>query len=317
MARAVARGKDSAGAKWHFLRCRLFAERVFRPALDNDRSAIYRHLMTSAITSPAAETDQVSESAHEIRGISSVRSVERAMEILTALSKAEGPMSITELARAVGLPYATVQRLLLVHEKSGFVQKDRHLYRLGPSVVTLAGAYLAGDSLVRASQPILDELAQFTNETVSLHVRQGADRIVVMWHPSVHPLGYVFQVGQRRPLLLGAAGYILSAEIPEEELLQLLAEYGELRLADGTVLSREEWAARLEGARQRGFAVSRSDSIVGSLTVAAPVRKPGHGAIAAVAVSAAEFRMTDEKIEDFARLVREAGQEISRVYMRM
>ena len=47
------------------------------------------------------------------------------------------------------------------------------------------------------------------------------------------------------------------------------------------------------------------------------MRKPGHGTVAAVAVSAAEFRMTDEKIEDFARLVRQAGQEISRMYMRM
>ena len=73
------------------------------------------------------------------RGISSVRSVERAMDILTTLSKADGPMSIAELARLVDLPYATVQRLLLVHERSGFVQRDRHMYRLGPAVVTLAG----------------------------------------------------------------------------------------------------------------------------------------------------------------------------------
>ena len=285
--------------------------------LDNYQGCIYRQHMMPIIIPPVAETDRVSDSAHGTRGISSVRSVERAMEILAALSKAEGPMSITELARAVGLPYATTQRLLLVHEKSGFVQSDRHLYRLGPAVVTLAGAYLAGDSLVRASQPILDELAQFTKETVSLHVRQGADRVVVMWRPSVHPLGYVFQVGQRRPLLLGAAGYVLSAEIPPEDLRHLLTKHGELRVADGTVLSQEEWLARLEGARQRGFAVSRSDSILGSVTVAAPVRKPGHGTIAAVAVSAAEFRITDEKIEDFARLVRQAGQEISRMYMRM
>lgn len=239
------------------------------------------------------------------------------MEILTTLSKAEGPMSITELARAVGLPYATAQRLLLVHERLGYVQKDRHLYRLGPGVMTLAGAYLAGDSLISATQPVLDELAKVSQETVSLHVRQGSDRVVVMWRPSVHPLGYVFQVGQRRPLLLGAAGFILSTEIPSGELDQLLVEYGELRLADGTVLSREQWRARLESARQRGYAVSRSDSILGSVTVAAPVHKPGHGVVAAVAISSAEFRMTDEKIEDFARLVRQAGQEISRMYIRM
>jgi DNA-binding IclR family transcriptional regulator len=250
------------------------------------------------------------------RGISSVRSVERAMGILTALSKADGPMSITELARAVDLPYATAQRLLLVHERSGFVQKDRHMYRLGPAVVTLAGAYLAGDSLVRAAQPVLDELAEYSGETVSLHVRQGSDRVVVMWRPSVHPLGYVFQVGQRRPLLVGAAGYVLSADIPPEELQQLLEAHGELRLADGSVLSPEQWHERLQQARQRGFAVSRGDSILGSVSVAAPVRRPGEGVIAAVTISAAEFRINDEKVANFALAVRQAAQEISRLYLR-
>lgn len=258
----------------------------------------------------------MSVTEHGIRGIGSVRSVERAMEILAALSKADGPMSITELARMVELPYATVQRLLLVHERLGFVQKDRHLYRLGPGVVTLAGAYLAGDSLVRVAQPVLDELAQFSKETVSLHVRQGSDRVVVMWRPSVHPLGYVFQVGQRRPLLLGAAGYILSAEIPPGELDRLLTEYGELRLADGTVLPHDAWMVRLEQARHRGFAVSWSDSIPGSVTVAAPVRKSGNEVIAAVAISAAQYRMTAEKVEEFALAVRQAAQEIARLHLR-
>ena len=256
----------------------------------------------------------VSESGS--RGISSVRSVERAMELLTALSKAEGPLSITELAREVELPYATVQRLLLVHERAGYVQKDRHLYRLGPAVVTLAGAYLTGDSLVRSAQPVLDELAAYSQETVSLHVRQGPDRVVVMWRPSVHPLGYMFQVGQRRPLLVGAAGYVLSADIPSEELNALFEAHGELRMADGTVLSREEWLARLDRARQQGFAVSWGDSILGAVSVAAPVRKPGNRAIAAVTISAAQFRVTDETIQNFSLAVRQAGQEIARMHLR-
>lgn len=252
----------------------------------------------------------------EPRGISSVRSVERAMEILVSLSRAEGPMSIAELSRAVGLPYATVQRLLLVHQRSGFVQKDRNLYRLGPGVVTLAGAYLSGDSLVRAAQPVLDELAQQTGETVSLHVRQGADRVVVMWRPSIHPLGYVFQVGQRRPLLLGAAGYVLCSGIPEDELARLMDEYGEARLADGAVLPRDEWLDRVQQARKKGFAVSWGDSIPGAVSVAAPVTRAGQGIVAAVLVSAAQFRMSESKVADLSLVLRQAGQEISRMYLR-
>lgn len=250
------------------------------------------------------------------RGISSVRSVERAMQILTALSKADGPMSITEIARVVELPYATAQRLLLVHERSGFVQKDRHLYRLGPGVVTLAGAYLVGDSLVRAAQSILDELAKYSEETVSLHVRQGSDRVVVMWRPSIHPLGYVFQVGQRRPLLVGAAGYVLSADIPPAELEDLLMAHGELRLADGTVLSREEWLVRLEQTRKQGFATSWGDSILGAVSVAAPVWKAGNRVVAAVTISGARFRMSEDKIANCALAVREAGQKITRMLLR-
>ncbi len=255
------------------------------------------------------------ESSPPSRGISSVRSVERAMELLIALSQVDGPISLTEVARTVGLPTATVQRLLLVHERLGFVQKKRNLYCLGPGVVTLAGAFLAGDSLVRAAPPILDELSKSSEETVSLHIRQGADRVVLLWRPSVHSLGYVFHVGERRPLLLGAAGYVLSASIPAEELQELLQRQGDLRLANGTVLPRAEWQARVEQVRQRGFGFSRGDSIPGSVTVAAPVLQGGKGVIAAVAISAAEVRMSDEKIENFALAVREAAQEIGRMYL--
>ncbi len=247
----------------------------------------------------------------------SVRSVERTLDLLIALERADLPQGLSELARATGIPKATAQRLLMVLERRGFVEKERLYYQLGPGVVPLAGAFLTGNSLARAALPMLEDLTFLFEETVSLQVRQGFDRVVVQRVQSRHSLGCILQIGQRLPLHLGASGRVLMAAMPEEELHQLLETLGEMRLADGTIFSREALLARLEEIRQRGFAVSWGEREPGVVSVAAPVSRPDRGTIAALALTGPVNRMTDEKIDRLSVEVRRAAYELARLYNRV
>lgn len=242
--------------------------------------------------------------------VQSVRSVERSFDLLAMLESAGHPMGVRELERATGIPRATVQRLLSVMERRDLVQSERGRYRLGPGLVTLAGAYLAGDSLTRVALPVLEQLALVSGETTTLSVRQGFDRVVVQRVESAHALRYTIRIGQRLPLHLGAAGLVLAAAMPEAELLQLLDRLGEMRLATGDLLTRDQLLAKLEEVRRRGFAVSVSERVEGVVSVAAPVARPGGGTIAAIAVSGPPSRMPREKIEHLCIEVRHAAQEI-------
>jgi IclR family transcriptional regulator, acetate operon repressor len=244
----------------------------------------------------------------------SVRSLERALDLLEALDRIGQPTGVRELGRTVGLASSTVQRLLSVLQRRGYVQNERGRYSLGAGVVSLARSFLAGSSLTRAAMPVLEELALLSGETSSLYVRQEFDRVVVQRVASPHPLRYSIEIGQRLPLHVGAAGLILAAAMPREQLAQLLDRLGEVRLATGEEMSRTDLVARLDRVRQQGLAISREERSLGVISVASPVPSPSRGVVAAVAVLGPPSRMDEEKVEYLAREVRRAGEEIGQRY---
>ncbi|HEX9014714.1 MAG TPA: IclR family transcriptional regulator [Chloroflexota bacterium] len=244
----------------------------------------------------------------------SVRSVERAFDLLSVLSRAGEPVGLSALARASCIPKATAQRLLGVLERLGLVQRERGGYLIGPAILPLAGAFLTADSLARAALPVLEELAHLSGETTSLQVRQGFDRVVIQRVQSPHSLSYTLRVGRRLPLHLGACSQILAGAMPEDELNQLLERVGEIRFAEGVVLTRTEFLERLELARRQGYAVSFGEREAGVVSVAAPVVRTGRGVIAAVALTGPANRIPYDRIGPMSLDVRRAASEIGLVY---
>ena len=226
-------------------------------------------------------------------------------------------MGVSDLGRATGMPKATAQRLLSVLERRGLIEKEDGRYRLGAGIVPLARAFLESNSLTRAARPVLEELAVVSGETASLFVREGFDRVVVQRVEGPHSLRYTIRVGQRLPLHVGASGQVLAAAMPEDELRQLLAQLGEIRLATGQTLTHGDLLAKLERVRQQGFAISIEERDVGVVSVAAPVARPGRGTIAAIAVTGPPSRMTREKIEYLTVEVRRAAQEVASAFGRV
>ncbi len=251
------------------------------------------------------------------RAVVSVRSVDRALDLLMALERAGEPAGLSQLARAVGIPKATAQRLLSVLERRGFVQKERATYQLGAGIIPLAGAFLARNTLAQAALPVLEELAYISGETVSLQVRQGFDRVVVQRVRSPHALGYTLNIGQRLPLHLGACAQVLMSSMPQEELARFLEPLSEVHLAGGGTLTRAEQLARLQEVRLRGFAISRGERESGVVSIAAPVERQGRGTVAALAVTGPPSRMPQEKVEQLILEVRRAAQEVARLSSRV
>lgn len=241
----------------------------------------------------------------------SVRSVERAIDLLSALETTDHPMGVTELARATAMPKATTQRLLTVLEGRGLVQKEQGRYQMGVGAVPMAHAFLLGNNLTRAALPVLQELAQATDETASLYVRHGFHRVVVQRAEGTNPLRYTMPIGQRLPLHLGAAGLVLAAAMQESELQRMLQKLGEMRTADGQPLSREELSTKLRLARQQGFVVARDERTMGVVSIAAPVARPGKPTSAAIAVTGLPSRMGESKTEQISIEVRRAAQAIA------
>ncbi|MGE5619491.1 MAG: IclR family transcriptional regulator [Sphingomonadaceae bacterium] len=247
--------------------------------------------------------------------VQSIRSVDRAIDLLYVLETVPHPMGVSELGRAVNLPRATALRLLSVLVRRGLVEKVQGRYQIGVGVVPMAHAFLLGNNLSRAALPVLQELAAASGATVSLFVRLGFHRVVVQRVEGLQPLRYVMPIGQRLPLHVGA-GKVLAAAMSPEQLQQMLDGLGEMRLATGQILTRDALLAELQKVRHQGFAVSRNERTMGVVSVSAPVVGPDGSTLAAVAVIGPINTITDERIEQLSLEVRQAAQAISGRYCR-
>src|SRR4051812_34613526 len=78
-----------------------------------------------------------------------IQSVDRAAGILRALASGTPTLGVTEIADLIGLAKPTVYGLLPTLEHNGLVRQDPDTgkYSLGPAVLQLGNAYLAGSDL--------------------------------------------------------------------------------------------------------------------------------------------------------------------------
>lgn len=256
-------------------------------------------------------------SYHHFGGGEGMGSLERGLGLLTTLEQAPHAMTLSELSRAAGLHKATAQRLLIVLESCGFVDKVRGHYQIGSAVVPLARAYQGENSLSRAGQAVLQDLAVSLGETASLFVRQGYDRVVIQRIDSIHPLRYSLQIGQRLPLYAGASGRVLAAAMSDVDLERYLDQVGEVRFRSGRILSRREYMQLIMDARRDGFAISVEERSEGVISVAVPVVVPGKGTIAAINVGGPISRMPEDKARSMIEDVRKGAEELIRAYGRM
>jgi IclR family pca regulon transcriptional regulator/IclR family acetate operon transcriptional repressor len=240
-----------------------------------------------------------------------VRSVERALDVLELLERAQGPMRLVDLSKGSGLSTATVLRIVGVLQRRGLVQHVGGDYRLGVATLGMAHAFIVGDPLSNRTRPHLQQLSVTTGLTSSLYVRSGAERVLSSRVDGADPLRYQLPIGRRLPLTVGAGRTIL-AHMPADEQEALVASVGELRDANGTPVSTDDLRRSLEVIRADGFHVSIAERDRDVAAVSVPVFGPDGDVVASVSASGPAELNTRQELVDRAPELRRAAQAIGR-----
>lgn len=256
---------------------------------------------------PAMAAENTSE-----KSPAAVQSVDRALMVLEILGKL-GTAGVTEIAAELGVHKSTVSRLVAVLESRGFVEQlsDRGKYRLGFTIVRLAGSTSARMDLAKESQPICDELAQLSGETTNLAILDG-DRIINIVE-SHGPAEITLRtwVGQNCPAHATSSGKALLAALPPPQVPQLLGPTL-ATFTDNTIADEAELAAELERVRDKGWASVCEELEVGLNAIGAPVRDSTGKVVAALSVSGPAYRLKPSRFEEVAAMTMLAATQISR-----
>ncbi|GAB3763770.1 IclR family transcriptional regulator [Microlunatus parietis] len=197
------------------------------------------------------------------------QTLSRGLRALEILAEASEPISIAELAAALGLHRSIAYRILRTLEDHRLVLRDdRGLLLLGPRMAALARGVQR--SLQAAALPELTAAARDLGMTAFLVVLDSDECVTLASvEPPPGPATIAQRPGTRHSIMVGAPGLAIQSVLTDDEWA-------------GLGLGRARRPEASEAAR-RGYATSRDEVVPGLAAVAVPLRLPGH-APAALAV---------------------------------
>lgn len=233
-------------------------------------------------------------------------SVAKALELL-ALVGQKRSLRVADAADALGVARSTAHRLLATLEEYGFVIQDtpNGAYRPGSALNEIGTAAVADLDIRRVAQPVLHELRDITQETVSLAVLEARNvRIVdcVEGSLTVHVRS---RTGVILPAHSTATGKVILAARPESELRR---RYPDEELIPALPAPRADrarheamsgWARlmdQLAEIRRRGYAISHEESEEGVAAVAATLGDLTDAPLVSIAVVLPAQRMAEPEI---------------------
>jgi IclR family transcriptional regulator, pca regulon regulatory protein len=241
----------------------------------------------------AGEERRAGGGGHDRR--QSLQSLERGIAVIQVFSRERPALTLSEVARLTGITRATARRILLTLEEVGHVRCDGRLFSLTPRVLTLGWAYLSSLNLWETAQPMMEELAQTTNESCSAATLDLPDVVYVARMPTRRIMTISLGVGTRLPAHCTSMGRALLAGLPDAELDAFLADAQLEPFTDRTITDRSRLRQAIEAVRDDGWALVDQELEIGLRSIAAPLRAGGQ-TIAALNVAVAAPRVPLEEL---------------------
>ena len=244
-------------------------------------------------------------------GSGTVRSLDRALVVLGALSRRDGA-TLTEIARATEQSPATVHRILATLAAHGMVEAEAagQTWHVGHGAFLIGSVFLRRTSLVERALPVLRGLMEETGETANLGVLSGRAVLFVSGVEAQAPIRAFFPPGTRSPLHASGVGKVLLASMGGERRRALLGERL-ARFTARTVTDRAALEREIAEVARRGHALDDEERNEGMRCIAAPVRDLHGETVAGLSVSGPVSRVRPERIEALATTVTAAAARLS------
>ncbi|HVU17125.1 MAG TPA: IclR family transcriptional regulator, partial [Candidatus Didemnitutus sp.] len=240
-----------------------------------------------------------------------IPNLRNACRILKSLSAHADGLKVADLARELKLPVTTTLRIMATLQLEGFARKAEGRFFLGPVLIHLGNASLAGVEIRDAALPVLQALTQRTDETSHLAVPCDDRALIVAVQDSPHPLRAASRPGFLAELHCSSTGKTFLAFLHRQRLTQLYGKAKVTRRTEFTHTSFAEIAREVEVTRKRGFSLDDEEFNLGVRCLAAPVFSSDGSVVAAIGITAAAVRFTRDRVAEMAAAVKGAAAELS------
>ena len=187
-----------------------------------------------------------------------VRSINRAINIINLLANKKEEQGITELSLQLNLHKSTVHRLLVTLEDEGFIVQNTitQKYSLGLKFLELGNIVQERIEIKRLAFPVMQSLAQKTQESIDLNILIDDKRVSIEKIDSPHDLRRIIQLGKSLPLYCGGSGKAILAFQSDTEIDRILDKEDLISYGVNTITDKVKLKKHLAEVRKNGYAIS-------------------------------------------------------------
>lgn len=241
-----------------------------------------------------------------------VEALAKGIAILESFDAANPEMTLSEVARRVGLTPAAARRSLLTLEALGYIGRKNKRFHLRPKLMALGSAFYFS---ARIDEILEDDLRGVVNrfgDASSIGTLDGQDVIYVAHHSVQRARRAAAVPGARYPAYATSMGRVLLAGLPDEAVDAYLANFEPKKLTSKTCTDPTALRAEIAAARREGYATTVDQLDYGITALAVPIRDPEGVTVAALNTSGYTGMVTPEQlVEERLPALQEAASHIA------
>lgn len=240
------------------------------------------------------------------------QSVARALSMLDLLSSSP-PLGIREIARRLELAPSIAQRLARTLANAGYLEQsgETSRYGIGYRAFQVGNAFIGQNSLHSAVMPELHVLADLhINGFLGVHRDHAVVYLATV--QSNGPIALTHRPGAQTYLHSTALGKALLAEMPDQQVRQLLEQMPLPRLTDQTKVSVPQLLTELKQVRIQGYATNDEENRHGVFSAGAAVLNSENRAVGALSGGVPSAGLSKKERTRVIELVVEAARNASR-----
>lgn len=246
------------------------------------------------------------------------RNIERITGIMDALSRASaGGLRLADVVRETGLGKTTAHRILGGLVATGLAEQDEETGRffVGLKMLTWASAAKNRFSFARLAEPTLSRISQRTQDTIYLIMRDGDEIVCLDCHEGSFPIrALTLNIGDRRPLGIGAGSLAILAALPDDEVERILATGAELRAPFPFTETRLR--EMIATTRREGYAYNNlhlfegMENVTDMAAVSVPIRRRDGTPVAALHLTAIPSRLEPPRRDSIVATLKNEAAEM-------
>jgi IclR family KDG regulon transcriptional repressor len=247
---------------------------------------------------------------HDVK-INTIRSIDRAIDILQAFTSEMPSLSVDGISKITGIPNSTVYRILCTLEKRGLVQfVDKTLtYQLGLKLIEFGNLSTSTMEIQQIAEDDLIDLHNKTKQTVLMAIKTGDEIFYLFTREKQNGLKFSSNVGEKRPFIFGALGPVLLAFSSQNQIDRVLNK-PILQHTPYTINDKEKVLQRLENIRKENIFLDKDETHLGVIGFGSPIFGVDGIVIAAIGVIGPTVQL-EEKLDEVKPLLLETASKIS------